>query len=60
MQKKISHILPLPFKGLFKLDYTTNILSLKDVVNTFHITIDASKESKMIVHTGNDSVMKYR
>ena len=37
-----------------------NILSLKDVENTFLVTMDTIKEWEICVHTGNYIVMKLR
>ena len=53
-------MLSLPFKVFFNPSSMANTLSLKDVVKTFCTTMDTRKERVMIMHTGNDSVMKFR
>ena len=37
-----------------------NVLYLKEVENTFRITVDTSKDHAMIVNMGNNSIIKFR
>ena len=56
--KQEGHMCSIPLKILFDPYYMPNILYLKDVENTFRITVDTSKDHAMIVNMGNNSIKK--
>ena len=50
----------LPFKIFFDPNLMSNIISLKETVKTFLTTVYIRKEHSILVHTINESVMKFR